>query len=162
MRRCNTPTFYDIGEKGMRIARILFAIITVVPFFDFGVCQGQQDSPVDVVQSFSACYGGPCMDATADQTTGRFRDNKPKSVWVADTWKALQHTAYRKVQDRIVGSEATDNRAAVVVEARIRTVAGETEQKEIYYLIKEGQKWLIDELQVTDEAVEPDGEKVQM
>jgi hypothetical protein len=102
------------------------------------------------------------MDDTADHTTGHFRDNKPKSVWVVDTWKALRKTAYRKVQDRIVGSKTTEERSAVVVEARIRTVAGETEQKEIYYLIKEGQRWLIDELRVTDEAVDLDGEKVQL
>ena len=102
------------------------------------------------------------MDDTAAHTTGHFRDNKPKSVWVVDTWKALRKTAYKKVHDRIIGSKITEERSAVVVEARIRTVAGETEQKEVYYLIKEGQRWLIDDLQVTDEAVELDGEKFQM
>ena len=150
----------------MRIAEVLFAVLVFVALggwvFHPAICQGQQDSPVDVVRSFSACYGGPCMDETADHTTGRFRDNKPRSVWVLDTWKALQRTAYRKIQDRIIGSKATDDRAAVVVEAKISTLAGETEQKEVYYLIKEDHKWLIDELQVTDEAVEIDKEKARL
>jgi len=152
----------DVGEKGMRIANILFVFILGVLFFDSAMCQGQQDSPADVVRSFSACYGGPCMDETADHTTARFRDNKPGSVWVVDTWKALQQTQYIKVQDRIIGAKTTEDRAAVVVEATIKTVAGETEQKEVYYLIKEDHKWLIDELQVTDEAIEFDGEKARL
>ena len=148
----------------MRIAVILFAPLVLIggAFFDPAICQGQQDSPVDVVRSFSACYGGPCMDETADHTTVRFRDNKPRSVWVVDTWKALKQTQYTKIHDRIIGSKATDNRAAVVVEATIKTVAGETEQKEVYYLIKENHKWLIDDLQVTDEAVEIDGGKAKL
>jgi hypothetical protein len=150
------------GEKGMKIAGIFFVILMVFPFFCPSLCEGQQDSPIDVVRSFSACYGGPCMDDTADHTTGHFRDNKPKSVWVVDTWKALRKTAYEKVHDRIIGSKTTEERSAVVVEARIRTVAGETEQKEVYYLIKKDQRWLIDDLEVTDEAVELDGEKFQM
>jgi len=145
----------------MRFAVILFVVLGGA-FFHPAMCQGQQDSPVDVVGSFSDCYGGPCMDETADHTTGRFRDNKPRSVWVVDTWKALQQTAYRKIQAHVIGSKTTDNRAAVVVEARISTVAGETAQKEVYYLIKQNHRWLIDELQVTDEAVETDGEKARL
>ena len=146
----------------MRIASIFYAVMMVFSFVGSALCEDQKNSPVDVVRSFSACYGGPCMDETADHTTGRFRDNKPKSVWVVDTWKALQKTAYKKVQNRIIGSKTTKERSAVVVEARIKTIAGETEQKEIYYLIKEDQHWLIDELHVTDEAVDLENEKVQL
>lgn len=145
----------------MRFAVILFIVLIGALSYPI-MCQGQQDLPVDVVRAFSTCYGGPCMDETADQTTERFRDNKPRSVWVVDTWNALQHAAYRKIQDRVIGSKMTEDRAAVVVEARIRTVAGETAQKEVYYLIKQNHKWLIDELRVTDEAVEKDGEKARL
>jgi hypothetical protein len=146
----------------MKIAGTFFVILMGFSFLGPALCEGQQASPVDVVRSFSACYGGPCMDDTADHTTGHFRDNKPKSVWVIDTWKALRKTGYQKVKDRIIGSKTLEERSAVLVEAKIRTVAGETQQKEVYYLIKEGQRWLIDDLQVTDEAVELDEEKFQM
>jgi hypothetical protein len=157
---------HGVGEQDMRFAYILFGVTICAwlwgGLFRPAMCQGQQDSPVDVVRSFSACYGGPCMDAMADHTTGRFRDNKPRSVWVVHTWNALQKVAYRKIHDRIIDSKTTADRAAVVIEARISTVAGETAQKEVYYLIKRNHTWLIDELQVTDEAVQPDGEKARL
>ena len=114
-------------------------------------CHAQQDSPVAVVELFSASYGGPRMDETADYTTGGFRDGRPKSVWIADTWKALQGMKYRRVYGSVIDANVKDNKAAVIVDAKIATSIGETEQKEIYHLIKKGQRWLIDQLQVTDE-----------
>jgi hypothetical protein len=146
----------------MRIANTFAVIIVVVLFSESSVCRGQDNTPVDVVRFFNACYGGPCMDETAAYTTERFRDNKPKSVWVVDTWNALQQTSYEKLQDDIIGTRTTDTRAVVVVKARIKTLAGETEQKEVYYLIKKEQAWLIDELQVTDETVEIVGGEFQL
>jgi hypothetical protein len=49
-----------------------------------------------------------------------------------------------------------------VIDATIETAAGETNQKEAYFLIKGGQEWLIDELQVTDESIEINGEKMKL
>ncbi len=49
-----------------------------------------EKSPIDVVKLFNENYGGPRMDKIADYTTANFRDNKPKSVWVVDTWRALK------------------------------------------------------------------------
>ncbi len=94
------------------------------------------------------------MDKTADFTTGHFRDNMPKSVWVVDTWKALREIDYKRVYDSIADTKVQNSRAAVILNTKIETLAGETTQKEIYYLIKEGKQWLIDELQVTEEDVE--------
>lgn len=115
------------------------------------MCPAQQDSPVAVVELFSASYGGPRMDEIADYTTSRFRDNRPKSVWIVDTWKALQGMKYRRLYGSVIDSKITENKAAVVLDAKIGTSVGETEQKEIYHLIKEGQGWFIDQLQVADE-----------
>lgn len=117
------------------------------------VCHGQQDSPIAVVELFSASYGGPRMDEIADYTTGRFRDQRPKSVWIADTWKALQEMKYRRVYGSVINAKVKDNKAAVILDAKIATSIGETEQKEIYHLIKKGQRWLIDQLQVADESM---------
>ena len=44
----------------------------------------------------------------------------------------------------------------MVIDAKITTKAGETTQKEIFYLIKNEERWLIDELIVTDEEFEFD------
>ncbi len=125
-------------------------------------CHAQQDSPVDVVKLFSTDYGSANMDETAKYTTEQFRDNRPKSVWIVDTWRTLRQIEYRRLYGSVIGSKIKDNRAAVILDARIGTAAGETNQKEIYYLIKEDQKWLIDRLQVTDEDVNISAEKMKL
>ena len=144
-----------------RACRIVPALIILL-FPTFTLCHAQQGSPVDVVESFSARYGGPGMDETANYTTGHFRDNRPKSVWTIDTWKALQQMEYRRIDGAVIDSKIDDNRAVVVLDARIGTVAGETNQKEIYYLIRQDRQWLIDQLQVTDEDIEINAEKMKL
>ncbi len=145
-------------KKAVAIGPLIVAVLIVA----LTVCHAEQDSPVDVVKSFSACYGGACMDETANCTTRRFRDNKPRSVWVVDTWRALREMKYRRLDSTVIDSRANDNSAAVVIDATIETAAGETNQKEVYFLIKGGQEWLIDELQVTDENIEINGEKIKL
>ncbi len=45
-------------------------------------------------------------------------------------------------------------KAVVLVEAKIEMAGKETTQKEIYYLIQEGEKWFIDDLVVNDGEIE--------
>ena len=92
-------------------------------------------------------------------TTARFRDNKPKSVWVVDSWKALQKIKYEKINNSILDSKVKDVKAVVIVKAKIRTAEGEASQKEIFYVLKEEERWLIEELIVTDEI---DLEKIKL
>ena len=40
------------------------------------------------------------------------------------------------------------------VQGKIKTVAGESTQREIFYLIKDGETWLIDDIIVTDEEID--------
>jgi hypothetical protein len=133
-----------------RIKIIPFAII----LFLVNICYAQHESPVEVVSLFHKCYGKPCMDEIADYTTARFRNNKPKSVWVVDTWKALKKLKYEKLESKAIDSKTKGSKAIVIVEAKISTGAGEATQKEIYYLIKEAERWMIDELVVTDEEID--------
>ena len=86
------------------------------------------------------------MDEIADYTTPNFRDNKPKSVWVVDTWRSLDKIKYERLNRPVIDSNVEGNKAVVVLEAKIKAVAGEVAQKEIYYLLKHGERWLIDEL----------------
>jgi hypothetical protein len=48
------------------------------------------------------------------------------------------------------------------LEARIETLAGETRQKEMYYLIRKDHTWLIDELRIVDEAIEISREELRL
>ena len=142
--------------KPYKISPFLLAFL----FICSSVSLAQENLPVEVVTLFMEGYGGPQMDEIAEYTTAHFRDNKPKSVWVVDTWKALHQLKYQKLKSSVINSKATGDKAVVVTEARIRTAAGEVTQKEIYYLIKQGERWLIDDLQVTDEEIDLD--KVQL
>ena len=142
--------------KPYRISPFLLAFL----FICSSVSLAQENSPVEVVTLFTEGYGGPQMDEIAEYTTPHFRDNKPKSVWVVDTWKALHQLKYQKLHSSIVDSKVSGDKAVVVTEAKIRTAAGEVTQKEIYYLVKQGERWLIDELQVTEEEMDLD--KVQL
>ncbi len=145
---------FDFGKKCLMVLIILFISVTV--------CQARQVSPVDVVTAFSADYGSARMDEAAGLTTDNFRAKKPKAVWVVETWTALRALQYRRISGSIVDSKSNDDRAAVIVDAKITTAAGETSQKEVYLLIKEGHDWFIDELQVTQEEIEIDAEKMRL
>ena len=47
-----------------------------------------------------------------------------------------------------------DNRFLVVVKAKIETATHEIIQKEIYYLVKDRDRWFSDDLMVTDEEID--------
>ena len=94
------------------------------------------------------------MDELADLTTIKFRDNKPKAVWIVDTWKTLKKIKYERLNSNVINSKVTENKAVFVIDAKIRTVGGDVNHKEIYYLVKEGEGWFIDELIVTDEEID--------
>ena len=96
------------------------------------------------------------MDEIADCTTPQFRDNKPKSVWVVDTWKTLKDIQYERLNSSVIESKVKGDKAIIIVEAKIKTAAAEATQKQIYYLVKVGERWLIDELVVTDEEIDPE------
>jgi len=123
---------------------------------NLNLCYAQHKSPLEVVKLFDKAYGGPLMHEIAEYTTPNFRDNKPKSVWVVDTWKSLQKIQYERLNSSIIDSKIKDDKAVVIMEAKIKTACGALRQKEIYYLVKEGERWLIDELIVTDEEIDPE------
>ena len=84
----------------------LFKIIPLLIFLslvNLNICYAQEKSPIDVVKLFSENYGGPGMDEVAKYTTANFRDNKPKSVWVVDTWRTLHQLKYKKLNGDITG-----------------------------------------------------------
>jgi hypothetical protein len=106
------------------------------------------------LKKFNVCYGTACMDECADITTAKFRDNEPKSVWVDDTWKALRQMKYEKLNSSVIDSKIENGKALVILNPAINTKAGKTTQKDVYFLSRKGDMWLIDEQIVTDEEVD--------
>jgi len=139
--------------KTVSLSIVLFLMLTAIAI-------AQEQNPSYIVNVFVNTYGGPYMDELADFTTPNFRDNKPKSVWVVDTWKSLKQIKYRKIRSSVIASKVKGNKAVVIVDATIETKAVKTSQKELYYLIKEDGKWLINDLVVTDEDIDLENEKL--
>lgn len=54
----------------------------------------------------------------------------------------------------VLESKITGDTAAVILDTKIKTKAADADQKELYLLIREDGRWLIDELQVGDEILE--------
>ena len=140
----------------MRIPfKIIFFLIFVSLMCGFEVSNAQDKSAVEVVNLFDSHYGGPEMDVIAGYTTAKFRLNRPKSVWVVDVWQALKKMKYKRVSSAVVDSTVNDNKKAVIfVETKIKINEKETTQKEVYYLTREAEKWLIDDLVVVNEEVD--------
>ena len=143
----------------IRPLKMILLLVTALSIYA-GIGYAQEKSAVQVVTLFVEQYGGPQMDELAEYTTPSFRGNKPKSVWVVDTWRALKKLKYEKLTSTVVGSKVTSDKAIVVTEAKIKTAAGEVAQRELYYLVKQGKRWLIDDLRVTDEEIDLD--KIQL
>jgi hypothetical protein len=110
-------------------------------------------SPRDVVAAFDRYYGGPDMDKIKNLTTEKFRDFKPETVWIMETWQALNDLSYQRTNSEIKELKMDKNRAAVLVETRIKTTYGETSQQEIFYLVRDA-VWLIDRLDVPKRRVD--------
>ena len=142
--------------KSLKIIPFLIAFL----LFISNTCHAQPKSPLEVVKLFDKAYGGPLMDEIADYTTPKFRDNKPKSVWVVDTWKTLRKIKFQKLNCSVIHTKVKGDKAVIITEAKIKTVVGETSQKEIFYLVRVGKRWLIDELVITDEEI--DLEKIRL
>ena len=146
--------------------RIMIKLLKIIPllitffFVTLNICHAQEKSPLEVVKLFDKAYGSPLMDEIANYTTPKFRDNKPKSVWVVETWKTLKKIKYEKLNSSVIDTKIKADKAIVVTEGKIKTVVGETAQKEIFYLVKKGERWLIDQLIVTDEEI--DINKIQL
>jgi len=135
--------------------KIIFFLMFVFLLCGFEVSNAQDKSAVDVVNLFDSHYGGPNMDAIAGYTTAKFRLNRPKSVWVVDVWRALKKMKYKRVGIFVVDSKVNGNKKSVIlVEAKIKVNEKETTQKEIYYLTREAEKWLIDDLVVVDGEID--------
>jgi hypothetical protein len=138
---------------------IALAALVLAPWLSPTISHGEPTTPIEIVKLFDKCYGTASMDDIPDHTTPNFRDNKPKSVWAVETF-TLNDIKYERLASSMVNSRINEDKAIVLYEVKIKTAAGETSQKEIYLLIKEDEKWLIDDLVVTDEEI--DLEKLEL
>lgn len=117
-------------------------------------------TPTETIAIWNAGYGTAEMDACADVTTARMRDDKPKSVWVYDTWKKLNRLGYRKETSAVLQEKIDGDTAVVVLQTRIYADDVYSDQKELFTLMRVDGVWLIDALRVGDEILETQPEQL--
>jgi len=144
--------FAQLNLKGMKAMKRLLILMLILVQGCYSM--PKTESPVSVVKQFGKCYGKFCMDEIVKITTAKFRDNKPGSVWVTETWEALNGIKFQRLKSEFQTCNTSRDKAVVVMKTRISTVAGNADQRDVYLLVRDGNQWKIDDLQVTDEVVD--------
>jgi len=126
------------SAKRRHVIGMIFMIATFLPLASHPSLANPL-TPIETVKLFDTVYGGPEMDQIADHTTAKFRDDKPKAVWIVDTWRALHELEYVRLGGSVVDSKVKDDKAVVIMDVKIKTKAGEVSQKEVYYQLSENE-----------------------
>ncbi len=103
---------------------------------------------------FIVYYGTPDMDRVAEVVTEDFRDGKSKAEWAATTSRLLKSIKYERLESDIRQVVLSEDTAYVHVRARVDTVAASAEHDELYRVIRDGDVWKIDALEVVNEDIE--------
>ncbi len=117
-------------------------------------------TPMQIARTFLATYGTSEIGRIAEHTTAAFRGGRPKEVWVLKTWELLRQLHYRHPSGQIVKEMIDKDRAVVIVDSRIETAVGITNQREVYLLIRTPKGWKLDDLIVDEEK--PAAEKLTL
>ena len=133
---------------------LLSITFVLIPSCLLYVKQSNQKTPLEIVEIFMSTYGTPKLSQLAFYTTPYFRNYKPEELWVIETWEVLSDLGYRHLSGTIVEKKIKNKTAIVITSSHIKTLAGETLQREIYCLIKTEEGWKLDELLIEDETVE--------
>ena len=113
----------------------------------------QEYSPQDIVKEWIKVYGVDQAKAS-ELTTLRLRDGRTKEAWAEETSIPLKQIGYKHLGGKVLAETKNRGRTEMAVALRsiIDSIVGKSEQTEIYRLVLEDGKWLIDEVIVKDEV----------
>ncbi len=113
----------------------------------------QEHSPQDTVKEWIKYYGVDQLKAS-ELTTKRLRDGRIKEVWAVETSIPLKQFGYKHLGGKVISDTIKRGKAeaGVALRSTIDSIVGRSEQAEIYILVLEDRKWLIDEIIVKDEV----------
>jgi hypothetical protein len=115
--------------------------------------ESREQTPSEVVMEWIKIYGVD-MDKASELTTIEFRDGKTKQVWASEYYKFLKSAKYKHLGGKVIEEKIEGDKAVVVLQAEIDTVAGSAKQKEFYLMKRINGQWLIDDIIVKEEEVE--------
>ena len=125
---------------------ITFLLFITPPLF------AETNTPLSVVKVWNQTYGRH-QDKANEITTLKFREGKQKKQWADETYRMLKEIEFRYLENNVIKKQIENNSAIFILQSLISTIAGKTLQKEYYYLIKENEKWLINDIAVGDEVI---------
>ena len=138
-----------ISEK---LYKIMFLNLIMV-FFFISFIWGEDSEVLKPVQIFIEHYGKD-MDKVAEVVTDEFREGRSKDEWATRTGKMLKSYGYRRLTSEIKQTVKHKDLAYVHVRAKIDTMVGHVEYDELYRIIRDGNTWKIDALEVVNEDIE--------
>jgi hypothetical protein len=121
--------------------------------------ESHEQTPSEVVMEWIKVYGVD-MDKASELTTLNFRDGKTKEIWASEYYKLLKSAKYKHLGGKVIEEKIEGDRAVVVLQAEIDTIAGSAKQKEFYLMRRINGQWLIDDIIVKEEEVEELKEEV--
>jgi hypothetical protein len=137
--------------RGMRRWK-LFSFVLFVCLLLPSSGAGAGLAPSQVVRLWIIFYGQQDTLRAAGFTTAQFRHGEAPEVWAVKTHLALHLVEYQHLGGEIVTAAVSQTAATIVLAAKIHTRLGTTAQTETYHLLHQGDRWLIDRLEVTDQV----------
>ena len=134
--------------------------LVVAAFLCAGHAAAQDSGILEPIKIFDQYYGTADMDRVADVVTSNFRDGKPKTLWVSETWQILQELGYERLGSEVLDTEVKGDVGLVRLRAKNQTAVGVVKQDEVFSLVKDGGIWLIDDLQIMNEELEAEKEEL--
>ena len=141
----------------MHRIHFLTIILLLILAFPIYADWTEESGILEPVKIFDQYYGKDQIGKVAQVVTDEFRDGKPKSDWAAEVSRQLRDFRYERLGSEIMGVVTSGDTATVLVRVEINSLVGPVEHDEIFRLIRDGETWLIDEIEVVNEYIKPQG-----
>jgi hypothetical protein len=140
----------------MRISEKMYKIMflnLIMVFFFVPFSWAEESQVLEPVQIFIIHYGSD-MGKVAEVVTDEFREGRSKDEWATRTGKMLKSYGYNRLTSEIRQTVKHEDLAYVHVRAKIDTMVGHVEHDELYRVVRDGDTWKIDALEVVNEDIE--------
>ena len=117
----------------------------------------EESGILEPVEIFDQYYGTDQIGKVAQVVTDDFRNGQPESEWTAEVSRQLRDIQYERLDSEIKGIVTSGDTATVLVRVEINSLVGPVENDEVFRLIRDGDTWVIDEVEVVNEDIKPHG-----
>ena len=139
--------------------RILLATLTILLLLSSPLYADwtEESGILEPVKIFDQYYGTAHMYKVAQVVTDDFRNGQPQSDWAAEVSRQLRDIRYERMNSEIKGVVTNEDTATVLVRTRINSFVGPVEHDEVFRLVRDGDTWLLDDLEVANDKIKPQG-----